>query len=190
MNFLCVLKYRLGAAALLPLLLSFGCKTNNESAIKADDFSVESIDDRWVLLPNSSYAIGSKVTNQLIDPKNPSAPVQVCIYFDRTTQLASPGVIAANAVQIWLERGEFCGDAEEPNSSNRQHQFLGLSAVEAKDLTSVAWILYLDKLPIGNATIDGGTGLPMIQSLCSGNEFAKACHLVGTPDSLRVAPGA
>lgn len=190
MNFLCILKYRLSAAALLPFLLSYGCKTNNGSAIKADDLSMESTDDRWVLLPSSQYAVSSKITNQLIDPKNPSNPMQVCIYFDRSTQLAAPGVIAGNAVQLWLEPDEFCGEAEEPKSPNRQHQFLGLSAIEAKDLTSVAWILYLDQLPIGNATIDGGTGLPMIQSLCSGKDFAKACHIVGSPDSIRVVPGA
>lgn len=173
------------------LVLTNGCKTTgrDSSLAKANEQEeYPGVESPWQLLPQLQNVLSQDLVEQTGDPKSPEVRSHICIAFDRTAEQGDLEKIQAKRLQLWLEPAEFCGEAEDIESPSPQHQFLGIQAREIKDPSEIAWTIYLEEMPIGNASIDNGTGLPLIQSLCSGPEYGKACKILATPQFVRIVP--
>lgn len=178
--------------AMTPVIAFVSCKTTNSglqsnASSQFETGSPES-ESAWVLVPNIQNMISPLVLNQTTDASNPAAPVQVCLYFNRSLEPKSSKNVEPNLFQFWLQPGEYCSEKERPGEVGNLNQFLGGKTLEIKAATDTAWILYLGDKPIGDAVVDTGTRLPLIQSLCSGKDYEKACRIVATPRSIKIVP--
>jgi hypothetical protein len=176
--------------ALAQFVTLASCKTTNSGlqsqANTAGEFPAS--ESAWVLVPNIQNLVTPVVLEQATDRSNPSAAVQVCLYFNRAFEPKSSQSVELNLFQFWLQPGEYCSEKENPGEKGNLNQFLGAKTLEIKDLSDVAWILYLGDRAVGDAVVDPMTGLPLIQSLCSGKDYEKACRIVATPLSIKIVP--
>ncbi|RYZ52126.1 MAG: hypothetical protein EOP07_20075 [Proteobacteria bacterium] len=181
-------------AAAAQFIALASCKTTNSglqssasNQIQADAPAPEAA---WVLVPNIQNIVSPAVLDQTTDASNPAAPVQVCLYFNRGVEPkpSSKDAVEPNVFQFWLQPGEYCSEKEKPGEAGNLNQFLGAKTLAIKTVSDVAWVLYLGDRAIGDALVDTGTGLPLIQSLCSGKTYEKACRIVATPRSIKIVP--